>query len=91
MREDLNRDLPPIDEPLDEIDHPLIKKGNEQFAEPTGPRERIRSIDDIVVFKVKVQRWRESGKLEVGMTSMKRLLLMPPPHVPGTTPSTLRP
>lgn len=58
LREDLGLGLPLIDEPLDEIDHPLIKKANEQFAQPTGPRERIRSIDDVVMFKVKVQRWR---------------------------------
>ncbi|MEU4802015.1 hypothetical protein [Actinosynnema sp. NPDC023587] len=50
--------LPPIDEPLDEIDHPLIRKVNDQFALPAGPRERIRSIDDVVMFKVKVQHWR---------------------------------
>nr|CTQ93059.1 hypothetical protein [Kibdelosporangium sp. MJ126-NF4] len=43
---------------MNEIDHPLIKKANEQFAAPAGPRERIRSIDDVVLFKVKVQRWR---------------------------------
>ncbi|SEP91865.1 hypothetical protein SAMN05216188_101909 [Lentzea xinjiangensis] len=58
LREELGLGLPPIDEPLDEIDHPLIRKANEQFAQPTGPRERIRSIDDVVMFKVKVQRWR---------------------------------
>lgn len=58
LREDLGIGLPSMDEPLDEIDHPLIRKANEQFAQPTGPRERIRSIDDVVVFKVKVQRWR---------------------------------
>lgn len=58
LREDLGLGLPPIDEPLDEVDHPLIRKANEQFAQPTGPRERIRAIDDVVVFKVKVQRWR---------------------------------
>jgi hypothetical protein len=58
LRGDLRLTLPPINVPLDEIDHPLLKKANEQFAAPTGPRERIRSIDDVVLFKVKVQRWR---------------------------------
>ncbi|MBP2339251.1 hypothetical protein JOF41_005429 [Saccharothrix coeruleofusca] len=58
LREDLGVPLPPIDDPLDEIDHPLVRKANEQFASRTGPRERIRAIDDEVVFKVKAQRWR---------------------------------
>ncbi len=58
LSEDLSFVLPSIDEPLHEIDHPLIKKANGQFTLPTGPRERIRSIDDVVMFKVKVQRWR---------------------------------
>ncbi|MBB5955009.1 hypothetical protein FHS29_001579 [Saccharothrix tamanrassetensis] len=66
LRGDLGLALPPLDEPLDEIDHPLVRKANSQFALPTGPRERIRSIDDVVMFKVKVQRWRgavvESGE-----------------------------
>lgn len=30
----------------------------DQFAAPTGPRERIRAVDDAIMFKVKVQRWR---------------------------------
>ncbi|MBY8853056.1 hypothetical protein [Saccharothrix longispora] len=58
LRDDLRIALPPIDDPLDEIDHPLIRKANDQFAVPAGPRERIRSVDDVVMFKVKVQRWR---------------------------------
>jgi hypothetical protein len=57
-REDLRLALPPIDVPLNEIDHPLCRKANEHFAGPAGSRERIRSIDDIVLFKVKVRRWR---------------------------------
>ncbi|HEY4020891.1 MAG TPA: hypothetical protein VGM75_19525 [Pseudonocardiaceae bacterium] len=55
---DLGLSLPPVDTSLSEIDHPLIKKANEQFRLPTGPRERIRSIDAGVWFKVKIQRWR---------------------------------
>jgi hypothetical protein len=58
LREDLRLGDPPINEPLNEIDHPLVRKANEHFADPAGPRERIRSIDDVVLFKVKVQRWR---------------------------------
>lgn len=50
--------LPPINNPLDEVDHPLLRKTSEQFADPGGARERIRAIDDAVVFKAKVQRWR---------------------------------
>ena len=30
LPEDLGLALPPFDEPLDEIDHPLIRKANEQ-------------------------------------------------------------
>ena len=58
MREDLRVPLPTIDVLLNEIDHPVVRKANEQFAQPTGPRERIRGLDDIVAFKVKIQRWR---------------------------------
>ncbi|WP_285507951.1 hypothetical protein [Actinokineospora sp. NBRC 105648] len=58
MREELGLKVPPVNEPLNELDHPLIGKANGQFAVPTGPRERIRSVDDAIMFKVKVQRWR---------------------------------
>ena len=58
LNEDLGLSLPPVDIPLNEIDHPLIKKSNDQFGEPAGTRERIRSVDDVIWFKVKVQRWR---------------------------------
>ncbi|MEN8649583.1 hypothetical protein ABCR94_02745 [Streptomyces sp. 21So2-11] len=46
-------------DPLDEIDHPILAKAAEQFT-ATGDtkHERIRAIDDQVLFKVKVQRWR---------------------------------
>ncbi|MFI0419084.1 hypothetical protein [Spongiactinospora sp. 9N601] len=43
--------------PLDEVDHPLLRKASAQFA-GDGARERIASIDDVVLFKVKIQRWR---------------------------------
>jgi hypothetical protein len=44
--------------PFDEIDHPLIAKANEQFTGSVTARERIAAIDDQILFKVKVQRWR---------------------------------
>lgn len=58
LREDLRLPLPHIDRPLDEIDHPLLAKTSDQFADPATPHERIRAIDDAVLFKVKIQRWR---------------------------------
>nr|WP_134010939.1 hypothetical protein [Streptomyces sp. 846.5] len=42
---------------MDEIDHPLIAKAQEQFADPCTPHERIAAVDDQVLFKVKVGRW----------------------------------
>ncbi|WP_252540245.1 hypothetical protein [Streptomyces sp. RO-S4] len=44
--------------PLDEIDHPILAKAGKQFADSDTKHERIRDIDDQVLFKVKVQRWR---------------------------------
>ena len=58
LRDDLSLPLPPIDHLLDEIDHPVLNKAREQFSDPDTPHERIVSIDDQVLFKVKVQRWR---------------------------------
>lgn len=58
LRDDLRLGIPPAGTPLHEIDHPLVRKANEQFAGQAEARERIRSIDDVVLFKVKVQRWR---------------------------------
>ena len=49
---------PPVDVSLDEIDHPLLVKMNQQFADPSTSRERIRAVDDNLLFKVKIQRWR---------------------------------
>jgi hypothetical protein len=48
LREDLGQAVPPADTPLDEVPHPLLAKAS----------ERIASIDDQVLFKVKAQRWR---------------------------------
>src|SRR5262245_54557752 len=58
IAEDLHIPLPPINDPLNEIPHPLIIKANHQFADSNTAHERIRSIDDRVFFKAKVQRWR---------------------------------
>jgi hypothetical protein len=58
LREDLGQAVPPADTPLDEVPHPLLAKASERFADDGTPRERIASIDDQVLFKVKVQRWR---------------------------------
>ncbi|WP_409475122.1 hypothetical protein [Streptomyces sp. HC307] len=58
LREDLKLPLPTARQPLDEIDHPILAKARDQFAEDETGHERIRSIDTEVLFKVKVQRWR---------------------------------
>lgn len=58
LLEDLGLSLPPLDQPLDEVDHPLLAKARAQFAADEVGHERIRAIDDEVVFKVKIQRWR---------------------------------
>jgi hypothetical protein len=58
LREDLELPVPPARVPLDEIDHPLLRKAAEQFASQDTPHERIRAIDDVVLFKVKTGRWR---------------------------------
>jgi hypothetical protein len=64
LREDLQLAVPPVDEPLDETDHLLLATANEQFAGPNTSRERIRAVDDNVLFKVKVHRWRGAVWLE---------------------------
>lgn len=58
LAEDLHLDLPPARFPLDELDHPLVSKAGEQFADGKARHERIVSIDDAVLFKVKIARWR---------------------------------
>ena len=50
--------LPAANHPLDELEHPLLAKAAASFAEPGIPHERIRAVDDQVLLKVKVQRWR---------------------------------
>ncbi|MBM7770226.1 hypothetical protein JOD54_000430 [Actinokineospora baliensis] len=58
LRDELGLEVPPVTVPLNEVDHPLVRKANDQFSAPSGPRERIRAVDDTVMFKVKVRRWR---------------------------------
>ena len=58
LREDLKLPLPSAREPLDELDHPILAKARERFTDGEAGHERIRSIDDEVLFKVKAQRWR---------------------------------
>ncbi|WP_198543597.1 hypothetical protein [Pseudofrankia sp. BMG5.36] len=58
LREDLRLPVPPANTPLDQVGHPLLAKATEQFADPDTPHERIRAIDDVVLFKVKIGRWR---------------------------------
>lgn len=58
LREDLGLPVPHVDVPLGEIAHPLLAKAAERFADLQTGHERIRAIDDQVLFKVKIQRWR---------------------------------
>ncbi|MFI0234925.1 hypothetical protein [Streptomyces sp. NPDC017086] len=100
LREDLCLAVPPVTAPLDEIDHPVLTKASEQFADEDGKHERIRSVDDQVLFKVKVQRgaarygwtptcrgWsrRAGARMARAMTSMQPLRLMAAPPGLATT------
>lgn len=67
LLEDLGLALPPATRPLDDIDHPVVAKATEQFAETDTKHERIRAIDDHVLFKVKVQRWRGAVWLDADL------------------------
>ncbi|MEU9835979.1 hypothetical protein AB0D67_30965 [Streptosporangium sp. NPDC048047] len=58
LRDDLDLPLPPVTVPLDETDHPIVVKAAEQFTDADAKHDRIRAIDDQVLFKVKVRRWR---------------------------------
>jgi len=40
--------IPPIDDPLDELDHLLLRQASQQFAEQSSSREHISSIDTAV-------------------------------------------
>lgn len=67
LREDLRLPVPPVDDLLDEIDHPLLDKASQQFADEKIQHERIRAITDEVLFKVKIQRWRGATWLEADL------------------------
>ena len=69
LREDLELAVPRADTPLDEIPHPLLAKVAERFADDQTPQERIAAIDDQVLFKAKVQRWRGAVLLDDGETA----------------------
>jgi hypothetical protein len=58
LREDLELPVPAVTAPLEELEHPILAKAAEQFTEADTKHDRIRAIDDHVLFKVKVQRWR---------------------------------
>jgi hypothetical protein len=59
--------LPPAREPLDELGHPILAKAREHFADDKAGHERIRSVDDEVLFKVKIRRWRGATVDPVGL------------------------
>jgi hypothetical protein len=67
LRENLRLPVPPVDDPLDEIDHPVLTKASAQFADSATPHERIRAINDQVLLKVKIQRWRAAAWLEADL------------------------
>jgi hypothetical protein len=67
LREDFKLPIPPTDDLLDEIDHPLLGKATEQFADEKSKHERIRAITDVVLFKVKIQRWRGAVWVEADL------------------------
>lgn len=59
LREDLRfAKLPPATEPLDKIDHVLVGKAGEVCRTDPPASEPIREIDDRVLWKVKIGRWR---------------------------------
>jgi len=64
LRHDLAQEIPPARIPLDEIDHPLLVKATERFADDQVSHERIAAVDDEVLLKVKVQRWRGAAWVE---------------------------
>ncbi len=67
LREDLGLAVPHADTLLEETSHPLLAKVTERFADDQTPQERIAAIDDQVLFKVKVQRWRGAVWVDAGI------------------------
>jgi len=78
LREDLALPVPPIQVPLDAVKHPLLTKAGEQFAYPDTPHERIRAIDDQVLFKVKVGRWRGAAYVDEPESEVETWLVSVP-------------
>ena len=73
LREDLVLAVPAVDTPLEEVSHPLLAKVAERFADDQTPQERIAAIDDQVLFKVKVQRWRGAVWVDAGLAGGSRV------------------
>lgn len=81
LREDLKLPLPSARKPLDVLDHPLLVKARELFSDDETGHERIRAIDDEILFKVKVQRWR--GAVWTDKDLDLHLPLVPTPPAAG--------
>ncbi|WP_071053774.1 hypothetical protein [Pseudofrankia sp. BMG5.36] len=47
LREDLALPIPRADTPLEDVDHPLLGKASDRFADDGTPQERIVAIDDL--------------------------------------------
>jgi hypothetical protein len=59
LREDLGHaKLPPASLPLDRLDLPVLRKAQEVCRTDPPTTGRITSIDDQVLWKVKIERWR---------------------------------
>lgn len=59
VKDDLGfQKLPPATEPLDRLDHPALKKAHDVCRDDPPTSERIVSVDDEVLWKVKIARWR---------------------------------
>jgi hypothetical protein len=67
LRDDLGLAVPHADILLEEVSHPLLAKATERFADDETSQERIAAIDDQVLFKVKVQRWRGAVWIDAGI------------------------
>ncbi|MBL7492549.1 hypothetical protein I6A60_02235 [Frankia sp. AgB1.9] len=67
LREDLALAVPRVDTPLEDIGHPLLAKVSDRFADDDTPQERIAAVDDQVLFKAKVQRWRGAVWVDAGI------------------------
>ncbi|WP_433184093.1 hypothetical protein [Actinoallomurus sp. CA-150999] len=57
LRQDPGSPVPAAHVPLDQVEHPLLCKVAGRFADPATSRERIRAIDDGILFKVRVGRY----------------------------------